>query len=61
MGYRVTFSTGQTLYLHVAAHGDYDTGVFAYHIIWREERYGLRIVGSLKSQPSLNFLAIYGK
>jgi hypothetical protein len=56
MDYRVTFGTGQTLHLHVAAHGDYDTGVFAYHIIRRGERYGLRIVGSLKSQPSLNVL-----
>jgi hypothetical protein len=61
MDYRMTFSTGQTLHLHVVAHGDYDTGVFAYNIIRRGERYGLRIVGSLKSQPSLNVLAIYEK
>ena len=27
----------------------------------RGERYGLRIVGSLKSQPALNVLAIYEK
>jgi hypothetical protein len=27
----------------------------------RGERYGLRIVGSLKSQPALNVLAIYDK
>ena len=59
--YRVTFGTGQALHLHVVAHGDYDTGVFAYNIIRRSERYGLRIVGSLKSQPSLNVLAIYKK
>jgi hypothetical protein len=52
------FGTGQTLHLNIATHGGYDTGVFAYHII-RRERYGLRIVGSLKSQPSLNVLAIY--
>jgi hypothetical protein len=59
--YRATLDTGQTLHLHVVAHGDYDTGVFAYNIIRRGERYGLRIVGSLKSQPSLNVLAIYEK
>jgi hypothetical protein len=49
------------LHLHVVARGDYDTDVFAYNIIRRGERYGLRIVGSLKSQPSLNVLAIYEK
>ena len=38
-----------------------DTGVFAYGIIRRGERFGLRIVGSLKSQPALNVLAIYEK
>lgn len=59
--YRMAFGTGQVLHLHVVARGDYDTGVFAYNIIRRGERYGLRIVGSLKSQPSLNVLAIYEK
>ncbi len=57
--YRMTLGTGQSLHLHVVARGDYDTGVFAYNLIRRGERYGLRIVGSLKSQPSLNVLAIY--
>lgn len=59
--YRMTFGTGEVLHLHVVAHGDYDTGVFAYNLIRRGERYGLRIVGSLKSQPALNVLAIYEK
>jgi len=35
--------------------------VFAYNLIRRGWRYGLRIVGSLKSQPALNVLAIYAK
>lgn len=48
MGYRVTFGTGQTLHLHVAAHGDCDTGVFTYHINRRAERCGLRIVENLE-------------
>jgi hypothetical protein len=48
-----------TLYLDVSARGDYDTGVFAYNFIRRGERYGLRIVGSLKSKPALNVLAAY--
>jgi hypothetical protein len=59
--YRTTLSTGETLHLHVIARGDYDTGVFAYNLISRGLRYGLRIVGSLKSQPALNVLAIYDK
>ena len=50
--YRSTFASGETLHLHVVARGDYDTGVFAYNLIRRGERYGLRIVGSLNpSQP----------
>lgn len=59
--YRTILSTGETLHLHVVARGDYDTGVFAYNLISRGLRYGLRIVGSLKSQPALNVLAIYDK
>jgi hypothetical protein len=59
--YRMAFGTGQDLHLHVVARGDYDTSVFAYGIIRRGERFGLRIVGSLKSQPALNVLAIYEK
>jgi hypothetical protein len=59
--YRSTIPSGETLHLHVVARGEYDTGVFAYNLIRRGERYGLRIVGSLKSQPALNVLAIYDK
>jgi hypothetical protein len=59
--YRVTLDTGEMLHLHVVAHGDYDTGVFAYNLVRRGERYGMRIVGSLKSQPALNVLALYEK
>lgn len=59
--YRMTFATGEDLNLHVDAHGDYDTGVFAYNLIRRGWRFGLRIVSSLKSQPALNVLAIYEK
>ena len=60
-GHRLTFSSGATLHLDVSARGDYDTGIFAYNFIRRGERYGLRIVGSLKSQPALNVLATYEK
>lgn len=59
--YKMTSATGDELNLHVIAYGDYDTGVFAYNLIRRGWRYGLRVVGSLKSQPALNVLAIYDK
>ena len=62
IAYRMSFPAGtMTLHLDVSARGDYDTGVFAYNFIRRGERYGLRIVGSLKSQPALNVLAAYDK
>ena len=61
IAYRVIFGTGQTLHLDVTPRGDYDTGTFAYYFIRRGERHGLRIVGSLKSQPALNLLAAYDK
>jgi hypothetical protein len=54
--YRTTLNNGETLHLHVVARGDYDTGIFAYNLISRGLRFGLRIVGSLKSQPALNSL-----
>jgi hypothetical protein len=59
--YRATLRTGETLELHVAGRGEFDTGVFAYNLIKRGWRRGLRIVGSLKSKPALNVLAIYEK
>jgi len=61
IAYRMTFGSGTTLHLDVSARADYDTGVFAYNFIRRGERYGLRVVGSLKSQPALNVLAAYEK
>jgi hypothetical protein len=61
IAYRVIFGAGETLHLDVTARGDYDTGIFAYYFIRRGERHGLRIVGSLKSQPALNLLAAYDK
>jgi hypothetical protein len=50
---------GDTLHLHVVPAGDVDTGVFAYNLIKRGLKHGLRIVGTLKSEPDMNVLAIY--
>jgi hypothetical protein len=52
---------GDTLHLHVCPAGRYDTGVFAYNLIKRGFKHGLRLVGTLKSEPDMNVLAIYDK
>lgn len=45
----------------MAGRGEFDTGVFAYDLVMRGWKNGLRIVGSLRSKPGLNVLAIYTK
>jgi hypothetical protein len=50
-----------TIHLHVVGHGDFDTGVFAYNFVKRGWKHGLRVVGTLKSEPDVNVLAIYEK
>jgi hypothetical protein len=47
------------LHLHMSAYGNYPTGSFAYNLVRRGHRHGLRIVGTLKSEPDLNVLAIF--
>jgi len=63
--YRVPlFSRGtfvKMAHLHVCGRGEHDTGVFAYNLIERGYRYGVRVVGTLKSDPDLNVLAIFEK
>lgn len=49
-------STG---HLHLVAHGTYDTGTFGYNFIKRGYKHGLRIVGTLKSEPDINVLAVF--
>ena len=60
--YRVPLThEGDTLHLHISPAGEYDTGVFAYNFIKRGFKHGLRLVGTLKSEPDMNVLAIYDK
>ena len=60
--YRVMLSEdGATLHLHVCPAEQYDTGVLAYNLVKRGHKHGLRLVGTLKSEPDLNVLAIYEK
>jgi hypothetical protein len=60
--YRVPVTAeGDTLHLHVCAEGKFDTGVFAYNFVKRGYKHGLRLVGTLKSEPDMDVLAIYEK
>jgi hypothetical protein len=60
--YRVKLTNeGDTLHLHVNAASKYDTGVFAYNFVKRTYKHGVRLVGTLKSEPDMNVLAIYDK
>jgi len=60
--YRVPVTKdGDTLHLHVVPAGNYDAGVLAYNFIKRGYKHGLRLVGTLRSEPSMNILAIYDK
>jgi hypothetical protein len=52
---------GETLHLHISPAGKYDTGVFGYNFIRRGFEHGLRIVGTMKSDPDMDVLAIYDK
>jgi hypothetical protein len=47
------------LHLHVVGNEGADTGVFAYNFVRRGFLYGARIVGTLKTGPDLNVLAIF--
>jgi hypothetical protein len=58
--FRVPISPdGETLHLHIAARGQYDTITFAYNFIRRGYEFGIRLIGLLKTDPDLNVLAIY--
>jgi len=50
---------GNTLHLHVVPSGRWDAGVFGYNFVRRAYKHGIRIVGTLKSEPDMNVLAIY--
>ncbi|HEX8393890.1 MAG TPA: hypothetical protein VF665_16225 [Longimicrobium sp.] len=60
--YRVPLTgEGDTLHLHMVPAATYDTGTFAYNFIKRGYKHGIRLVGTLKSEPDMNVLAIYEK
>lgn len=50
---------GKTLHLHIEPNGQYSNGTFAYNFIKRGQKHGMRLVGTMKSEPDMNVLAIY--
>jgi hypothetical protein len=58
--YRVPLGDGLPyLHMNVAPQGRYDTGTFAYRLVKRGYKHGLRVVGVMKSEPAMNVLAIF--
>ncbi|NBE81801.1 hypothetical protein [Micromonospora rubida] len=51
----------RALQLSLRGRGKFETGIFAYSMIRRGNQHGLRIVGTLKSGPGLNVLAVFEK
>jgi hypothetical protein len=47
--------------MHVQGRGEFATGTFAYNLVKRGFRHGLRVVGTMKSEPGMNALAIFEK
>jgi hypothetical protein len=60
--YRVPLKdAAKPVHLHIVARGNYDTGVFAYNLVRRGHRHGIRLVGTIKSAPDINVLALFDK
>ena len=61
LDFRVPFGKDPVVYVHLslAPMGKYPTGVFGYQFIRRGTKHGVRIVGTLKSEPDVNVLAVF--
>ena len=52
---------GDTVHLHFSPAGNYETSTFAYSLVRRGHKHGLRIIGTLNSAPDMTVLAAYNK
>jgi len=52
---------GDAMHLHLVPGGKYYTGVFAYNMVRRGYRQGIRMVGTLKAGIDLNVLAVFDR
>ncbi|MBX3418335.1 MAG: hypothetical protein KF851_12085 [Pirellulaceae bacterium] len=53
--------TGETLHLQFSPRGRYPKITFAYNLIRRAYTHGLRLVGTLRTEPDMKVLAVYEK
>lgn len=51
--------SGETLHLHIQGREEYNTGTFAYNLVKRGYKHGLLLVGTIKSEPDMDVLAVY--
>jgi hypothetical protein len=54
-------TAGDAMHLHLVPGGRYYTGVFAYNMVRRGYRQGIRMVGTLKAGIDLNVLAVFDR
>jgi hypothetical protein len=61
IAYRISFGddTGPYFHFTFSARGAFDTVVFGYNLINRGTKHGLRVVGTLKSEPDIDVLALF--
>jgi hypothetical protein len=61
IAYRVSLNDDRGPFLHLTftARGRFETGVFGYNLINRGTKHGLRLVGTLKSEPDIDVLAVF--
>jgi hypothetical protein len=61
IAYRVSLNDDKGPFIHMtlSAGGEYDTAVFGYNFVNRGTKHGLRIVGTLKSEPDIDVLAVF--
>jgi hypothetical protein len=46
-------------HLHFVSRGEHSTGTFAYQMVRRADRFGIRMIGTLKSGQDINVMAVY--
>ncbi|MBQ1065241.1 hypothetical protein [Micromonospora sp. D75] len=59
--YRLQLTEEASLHFSMRGRGGFPTGIYAYSTIARGHEHGIRIVGTLKSGPDLNILALFEK
>lgn len=48
-----------SIHLHFMPRGKYSTGTFAYQLVRRADKFGIRLIGTLKKGKDVNVLAVY--